>query len=380
MDRVYYHDSDCCVSETYVSFKGVHLYDGDDKTHFDREHVSLSPYHLHFASPSRPQFKLLLDLQCILRMEEESGFMKSRKIVLHLCATSAARSNSVAKSSASHIKLSFTEGGLSSMKAEMEKMLAAKMWTKLEINKKVTTASRSGIVGIERKMQEKIQQSATNISVAFQDLKMLMDMAKDMVRLANVMSNKIKDRQGNISDDETVAFKSYLLSLGISDPVTRESCSSGDTYRKQLAKQISDFLLKPISEIGGMMALSDAYCRVNRARGLDLLSPEDFLQSCKQMQPLNLPVKLRTFDSGVCVLQLQSQSDRYLDQETEKLLKEKKTLTAEELSQLINISVLLARERLISAEKCGLACRDDTVRGLLFYPNLFISTDPNPLS
>ena len=41
-------------------------------------------------------------------------------------------------------------------------------------------------------MQEKIQQSATNISVAFQDLKMLMDMAKDMVRLANVMSNKIK--------------------------------------------------------------------------------------------------------------------------------------------------------------------------------------------
>jgi len=41
-------------------------------------------------------------------------------------------------------------------------------------------------------MQEKIQQSATNINVAFQDLKMLMEMAKDMVRLANVMSSKIK--------------------------------------------------------------------------------------------------------------------------------------------------------------------------------------------
>jgi len=266
------------------------------------------------------------------------------------------------------------------MKAEMEKVLAAKMWIKLESKNRIGTASRSGIVGIERKMQEKIQQSATNINVAFQDLKMLMEMAKDMVHLANAMSTKIKDRQGNISDDETVAFKSYLLSLGISDPVTRESCSSGDTYRKQLAKQISDFLLAPVSEMGGMMALSDAYCRVNRARGLDLLSPEDFLQSCQQMQPLGLPVKLRTFDSGVCVLQLQSQSDQLLDQDTGKLLKERKTLTAEELSQLINISVLLARERLISAEKCGLACRDDTVRGLLFYPNLFNSTDTNPLS
>lgn len=380
MDRVYYHDSDCCVSEIRASCKGIHLYDGEEKTHFDREHVSLSPYHLHFTSSSRPQFKLLLDLQCIVKMEEESGFLRSHKIVLHLSAASAARSNSVARSSASHIKLSFTEGGFSSMKAEMEKVLAAKMWIKLESKNRIGTASRSGIVGIERKMQEKIQQSATNINVAFQDLKMLMEMAKDMVHLANAMSTKIKDRQGNISDDETVAFKSYLLSLGISDPVTRESCSSGDTYRKQLAKQISDFLLAPVSEMGGMMALSDAYCRVNRARGLDLLSPEDFLQSCQQMQPLGLPVKLRTFDSGVCVLQLQSQSDQLLDQDTGKLLKERKTLTAEELSQLINISVLLARERLISAEKCGLACRDDTVRGLLFYPNLFNSTNTNPLS
>ena len=55
-----------------------------------------------------------------------------------------------------------------------------------------STASRSGIVSIERKMQEKMHQSASNISVAFQDLKNLMDMAKDMVRLSNVMSNKIK--------------------------------------------------------------------------------------------------------------------------------------------------------------------------------------------
>ena len=37
-----------------------------------------------------------------------------------------------------------------------------------------------------------MHQSASNISVAFQDLKNLMDMAKDMVRLSNVMSNKIK--------------------------------------------------------------------------------------------------------------------------------------------------------------------------------------------
>ena len=32
---------------------------------------------------------------------------------------------------------------------------------------------------------------------------------------------KKQEKQGEVSDDETVQFKSYLLSLGISDPVTR---------------------------------------------------------------------------------------------------------------------------------------------------------------
>ena len=68
------------------------------------------------------------------------------------------------------------------------------------------------------------------------------------------------------------------------------------------------------------MAVTDAYCRVNRARGLELLSPEDFLQSCRLMKELNLPVKLREYDSGVLVLQLQSQSDAELDKETFKLV------------------------------------------------------------
>lgn len=57
------------------------------------------------------------------------------------------------------------------------------------------------------------------------------------------------------------------------------------------------------------MALTDVYCRVNRARGLELLSPEDLIQACHMLEQLNLPIKLREFDSGVKVLQLQSHSD-----------------------------------------------------------------------
>jgi len=47
-------------------------------------------------------------------------------------------------------------------------------------------------------------------------------------------------------------------------------------------------------------------------------------------------------------------------------------LTAEELAQAVGISVLLAKERLLTAEKHGKACRDESIEGLRFYPNQFL--------
>lgn len=58
-----------------------------------------------------------------------------------------------------------------------------------------------------------------------------------------------------------------------------------------------------------MMTLTDVYCRVNRARGLELLSPEDLLHASRQLAPLGLPIVLRSFDSGVMVLQIRSHDD-----------------------------------------------------------------------
>lgn len=168
---------------------------------------------------------------------------------------------------------------------------------------------RTGIVGIERSLQEKHKATDESITKAFQDLSKLMTMAKDMVHLSRAISNKIRDRQGDITEDETIRFKSYLMSMGIDDPVTRDSYKSNNQYYKDLAKQISDILVDRVSEVGGMMALTDVYCRVNRARGMELLSPEDLLNACKQLNNMQMPVKLHEFESGVRVLQLQSLSN-----------------------------------------------------------------------
>ena len=57
------------------------------------------------------------------------------------------------------------------------------------------------------------------------------------------------------------------------------------------------------------MALTDVYCRINRARGLELISPDDLLNACRQLESMNLPLVYRVFDSGVIVLQSRSHED-----------------------------------------------------------------------
>lgn len=51
---------------------------------------------------------------------------------------------------------------------------------------------RSGIGFIEKSLQEKQKATDESISIAFQDLSKLMTMAKDMVKLSQIISTKIR--------------------------------------------------------------------------------------------------------------------------------------------------------------------------------------------
>lgn len=91
--------------------------------------------------------------------------------------------------------------------------------------------------------------------------------------------------------------------MGIANPVTRETHGSGTNYHMQLAKQLEDMLQAPLEvgfspvcvlqkyktnsgtlfstfnslpmllsqERGGMMSLTEVYCLVNRARGMEVM-------------------------------------------------------------------------------------------------------------
>jgi len=64
---------------------------------------------------------------------------------------------------------------------------------------------------------------------------------------ASKLTSLLQEKQGDITEDETVRFKSYLLSLGIDDPVTRNDFRSQNQYYKELARQLADILEQPIT-------------------------------------------------------------------------------------------------------------------------------------
>ncbi|TRY83177.1 hypothetical protein DNTS_020675 [Danionella cerebrum] len=275
--------------------------------------VLLSTHRLLWRDQKNHECCMCIPLSQIIFFEEQAGGIgKSAKIVIHLHPASENKDPGPYQlSKYSYIKLSFKEHGQIEFYRRLTEEMTKKRWENTPVSQPMPTGTASktgrtravGIVGIERKLEEKRKETDKNIS-------------------------------------ETIRFKSYLLSMGIANP-----------------------------ERGGMMALTEVYCLVNRARGMELLSPEDLVNACKMFESLKLPLRLRVFDSGVMVVQLQSHSEEEMIASALDNVSDKGSLTAEEFAKLLGLSVLLAKERLLLAEKMGHLCRDDSVEDHALPPN-----------
>ncbi|KAG0016453.1 Vacuolar protein-sorting-associated protein 36 [Entomortierella chlamydospora] len=260
------------------------------------------------------------------------------------------------------IKLSFRAGGNGSFHSLLKNVMAAKAWEVIEIVPS----------GIMRTAETNKKATDETLSQAFQDLKGLMDKAAEMVALAETISNRLA-KSNTMNTEDTVIFKTYLLSMGIASPVTKDT--AGAVFHKELARELAEFILPIVQREGGTMSLMDVYCVFNRARGVELISPKDLHTACQMFEELKLPLRMRKFDSGLLVIQTMA---RYSDDEVSNSIASRirslppgDGLTAIELASAIQISVALAQEQLLMTEARGLICRDESVEGLRFYDNLF---------
>ncbi|XP_042515959.1 vacuolar protein sorting-associated protein 36 [Macadamia integrifolia] len=243
-----------------------------------------------------------------------------------------------------------------------------------------------GISGILRKEQEMWESTDKSLQDAFQDLNALMSKAKEMVMLAEKMRLKLlsgSTSQANASNDEETGSKQemqdWLLSVGIVSPVTKES--AGALYHQQLSRQLADFVKLPLERAGGMIALIDVYCLFNRARGTELISPEDLLQACALWEKFDVSVILRKFESGVMVIQNKSHSDEEVFARIKSLVLRPNALwtgiSPSDAAITLGIAPALAKEHLLTAETQGLLCRDISPEGFRFFINVFKDIDAN---
>mmetsp|Transcript_11461 Transcript_11461/g.24307 ORF Transcript_11461/g.24307 Transcript_11461/m.24307 type:complete len:296 (+) Transcript_11461:1051-1938(+) len=151
-------------------------------------------------------------------------------------------------------------------------------------------------------------------------------------------------------------------------------------YHEQTAREVADFLVPRLRKTGkGMMSLTDVYCLFNRARGTNLLSPEDLRDSCALLnEGLNVGLSQRTFPSGIVVLQLDDLALSATNYEARRkfidLCTDENGKSALEASHSLQLSPLLAAEQLEEAERLGWLCRDATLSTVRFYPNKFVTT------
>jgi ESCRT-II complex subunit VPS36 len=196
-----------------------------------------------------------------------------------------------------------------------------------------------------------------------------------MVSLAERYTSKMAKKAGD--EEEVSQLQSCLLNLGIDNPVTRDACKSGNVFHRELAKELAVFLARPIGEAKGLLPIVDVYCLYCRARGTQLVSPDDLMNACRLFEQLSLPFRLRTFGHGILAIEHRTASDMVRAEAVLALARANEYLTCASYAAAQDIPVLLAEDHLTSAERAGKLCRDDSIQGLRFYPNRLVLEQPS---
>ena len=97
-----------------------------------------------------------------------------------------------------------------------------------------------------------------------------------------------------------------MFNMGIASDfqtqVSRDTTGKNN-FHDALAYEIEQFLSSIIDKFGGVVGLVDLYCMYNRARGTDLISPDDMNIACKKLNQNSAKFMLKEYASGLRTMQ-----------------------------------------------------------------------------
>ncbi|KAK4552299.1 Vacuolar protein-sorting-associated protein 36 [Recurvomyces mirabilis] len=246
-----------------------------------------------------------------------------------------------------------------------------------------------GIAGLERRGAELRQNNQTVIGTAFEDLEALMTSAKEVI----AMAEQFAKQNGNDSVEARNLLSDSASALGL--VTTKDMLGAGSAsetlYVTELARNLAEFLTDDRRGVlrweGGIMSLVDLWAVFNRTRnGIELISPLDFEKAADMWENLRLPIRLRTFKSGLRVVQERSRTDERTISSLLAWLRDAQHSSGLPLEQTFGIgvtalqtaerfgwSVGVATEELEMAEEIGALCRDQSLDGIRFWENHIMS-------
>ncbi|KAJ6253245.1 vacuolar protein-sorting-associated protein [Anaeramoeba flamelloides] len=238
-------------------------------------------------------------------------------------------------------------------------------------------SKRVGIGGLINRENFRQKENKNIINNSFSDLETLINSAKQMIKIAETLKfqliNEKKQFQSEKETKENEHFvtelRHMLASMGEINHVTKQS-GEGQLFFTRLAKQTAELLTPTVNRIGTLTVM-DAYCFINRARGVDLLTPNDFIIACEQLEKIKADIHLYKFSSGVMVLRKNTENDEKIANRIKEIIIKNGPLTIFEGSQILKVPVCLAKEYFLLAEKKMFLCRDESLE-LRFYYNFFL--------
>ena len=124
-----------------------------------------------------------------------------------------------------------------------------------------------------------------------------MSHAKEMAVLARATSARLDQKSKDHENlDEVSRLRGIMLDLGVGEEI--------GTSKSNLVNEISLVSRSLLPQGGGMALLEEVFCALNRARGTELVSPDEIYHAAKHIET-TLPsagLKFKKYKSGICVL------------------------------------------------------------------------------
>eukprot|EP00397_Hematodinium_sp_SG-2012_P031963 GEMP01033987.1.p1 GENE.GEMP01033987.1~~GEMP01033987.1.p1 ORF type:complete len:340 (+),score=73.40 GEMP01033987.1:158-1177(+) len=263
------------------------------------------------------------------------GWMKSKKVVLE---TSTGQEVSVRVDKIEDAMRVITEA------------LLKKAWQHGSYEPKALVGGMDRVLHMRKK---KLADDKEGSSGALTDLDALKKNAQAMVALTKRVAAKDSGEENDM--------QKLLNDYGLKDAKDLRSTS--------LEEELTKVTLHLVNN-SNMMLIEDLYCVFNRLRGTNLVSPHDFMSSLTEVGK-GRDLRVHPIHGALCVQR------RGVDEEKmSKDLAERckiHPLSAAQVSKERQISLRLAQVQLLDAEERGHVCRDDSIEGLVFYHNFFLS-------